>query len=406
MTLRMIELFAGIGAQRTALKRLGIEHEAVAISEIDKHAIATYTALHGETPNLGDITKVEHLPDCDLLTYSFPCLRGDMDVTTIKGNKQLKDIVEGDLVMTRSGRYEVVTGTRCTGRRDVVNVKTVEGNVVCTPEHMILTRLLIPGEEPILTEPYWCPAVVLTERNYVCMPINTRERIPKLKDMYGVEDTLSDSSLVKKWVEQFDNPKFWKCYGGLVRDNRLLHISNSLIPQYVQDLPKEHLRAFLEGYLGMECVEGKYDTWLSAGRAMRGLAQAIAKAYNVPVSVKESNRPSYTGYKIKWNMNVPRDKVFIKDGLVWKAVKEVVYAGTALTYDISVDNDPTFVANNILVHNCQDLSIAGHRRGMGRGSNTRSGLLWEVERLLLDKRERERETARGSADGKCRRDYA
>ena len=382
MTLHVIELFAGIGAQRTALERLGIEHEVVAISEIDKYAIATYTALHGETPNLGDITKVEHLPDCDLLTYSFPCLRGDMDVTTIMGNKQIKDIVEGDLVMTRSGRYEVVTGARCTGRREVVNVRTVEGNVICTPEHMILTRLLIPGEEPTLTAPYWCPAGVLTEKNYVCMPINTREHIPTLKDMYGVGDTVSDSSFVKKWVEQFDNPKFWKCYGGLVRDNRLLHVSNSLIPQYIQDLPKEHLRAFLEGYLGEECVKGKYETWLSAGRAVRGLAQAIAKAYNVPVSVKSSDRLSCSGYKIKWNMSMTRDKVFIEDGMVWKAVKEVVHADTALTYDISVENDPTFVANNILVHNCTDLSMAGNRKGMARGSGTRSGLLWEVERLL------------------------
>ena len=31
---------------------------------------------------------------------------------------------------------------------------------------------------------------------------------------------------------------------------------------------------------------------------------------------------------------------------------------------------------------CQDLSIAGKQRGMEKGSGTRSGLLWEVERLL------------------------
>ncbi len=31
---------------------------------------------------------------------------------------------------------------------------------------------------------------------------------------------------------------------------------------------------------------------------------------------------------------------------------------------------------------CQDLSVAGYRRGMAKGNNTRSGLLWEVERLL------------------------
>ena len=33
---------------------------------------------------------------------------------------------------------------------------------------------------------------------------------------------------------------------------------------------------------------------------------------------------------------------------------------------------------------CQDLSLSGRQKGMKRGSGTRSGLLWEVERLLLE----------------------
>ena len=33
---------------------------------------------------------------------------------------------------------------------------------------------------------------------------------------------------------------------------------------------------------------------------------------------------------------------------------------------------------------CQDLSVAGKQRGMTKGSGTRSGLLWEVERLLKE----------------------
>jgi site-specific DNA-cytosine methylase len=35
----MIELFAGIGSQTQALKNAGIEHESVAIAEIDKYAL-------------------------------------------------------------------------------------------------------------------------------------------------------------------------------------------------------------------------------------------------------------------------------------------------------------------------------------------------------------------------------
>ncbi len=36
---------------------------------------------------------------------------------------------------------------------------------------------------------------------------------------------------------------------------------------------------------------------------------------------------------------------------------------------------------------CQDLSIAGKQRGMGKETNTRSGLLWQVERLLNETKE-------------------
>lgn len=58
-----------------ALRNLGIEHEVVAISEFDKYADASYQAIHGETWNMGDITKidVDDVPDHDLFTYSFPC---------------------------------------------------------------------------------------------------------------------------------------------------------------------------------------------------------------------------------------------------------------------------------------------------------------------------------------------
>ena len=71
--LRLIELFAGIGSQTQALTNIGITHRVVAISEIDKYAIQSYEAMHGIANNLGDIRKIEELPDADLWTYSFPC---------------------------------------------------------------------------------------------------------------------------------------------------------------------------------------------------------------------------------------------------------------------------------------------------------------------------------------------
>lgn len=71
--LKVIELFAGVGSQTQALKNIGVEHEVVGIAEIDKYAISSYMQLHGDTPLLGDISKIDRLPDADLWTYSFPC---------------------------------------------------------------------------------------------------------------------------------------------------------------------------------------------------------------------------------------------------------------------------------------------------------------------------------------------
>ena len=44
--LRLLELFAGVGAQRRALDRLGIEYKSVGISEISSPAIRAYEQIH------------------------------------------------------------------------------------------------------------------------------------------------------------------------------------------------------------------------------------------------------------------------------------------------------------------------------------------------------------------------
>ena len=71
--IKVITLFSGIGSQEMALRNLGIDYEVIGISEIDKFAIKSYEAIHGKVHNFGDISKIEELPYCDLLTYSFPC---------------------------------------------------------------------------------------------------------------------------------------------------------------------------------------------------------------------------------------------------------------------------------------------------------------------------------------------
>ena len=79
--LRLIELFAGIGAQAKALTNLGIQYEHWGVCEWDKYAIQSYNAVHGTNFEPSDITKLTakdlNIIDTEhynyLLTYSFPC---------------------------------------------------------------------------------------------------------------------------------------------------------------------------------------------------------------------------------------------------------------------------------------------------------------------------------------------
>ena len=50
--------------------------------------------------------------------------------------------------------------------------------------------------------------------------------------------------------------------------------------------------------------------------------------------------------------------------------------------DLGIENTKKYTYVMTYSFPCTDLSLAGKRAGMEKGSNTRSGLLWEVERLL------------------------
>ena len=56
--LRLIELFAGIGAQAKALENLGVPFEHYRICEFDKYAVVSYNAVHGTNFEPSDITKI------------------------------------------------------------------------------------------------------------------------------------------------------------------------------------------------------------------------------------------------------------------------------------------------------------------------------------------------------------
>lgn len=72
--MRIIELFAGIGACSKALENIGIDLEIVDAVEIDKYAIQSFNAIHKTNFNSKDISKFEKIyNDIDIITHGSPC---------------------------------------------------------------------------------------------------------------------------------------------------------------------------------------------------------------------------------------------------------------------------------------------------------------------------------------------
>ena len=81
MIIKSIDLFAGVGGLRLglekALKKLGLRHECVLYSEINKHCQITYEKNFDPTKLIEDIKSVKdinlQIPNHDILLAGFPC---------------------------------------------------------------------------------------------------------------------------------------------------------------------------------------------------------------------------------------------------------------------------------------------------------------------------------------------
>jgi len=186
-TLKVVELFAGIGAARKALKNLGVNHSSI-ISEIDERAARSYMAVHGDTPNLGNISDVEQLPECDLLTYGFPC----QDIS-VAGHQRGFNKNSG----TRSGLlWEVQRLLDCSPPPKIMileNVKAITGDKFRKPLNAYIQSLAERG--------YTSSWRVLNSRDFG-IPQN-RERFFMVSCLNGVHFQFPKGHTLKTCLKDF-----------------------------------------------------------------------------------------------------------------------------------------------------------------------------------------------------------
>lgn len=96
--------------------------------------------------------------------------------------------------------------------------------------------------------------------------------------------------------------------------------------------------------------------------------KGISNNYSTPMTYDQIKRKGE-----KWCRNTFNNII---------ATRNLVNIQKVSAYDLDITDTENYIYLLTYSFPCQDLSLAGKGKGMSKGSGTRSGMLWEVERLL------------------------
>ena len=153
---------------------------------------------------------------------------------------------------------------------------------------------------------------------------------------------------------------------------------NKNIPHWILNLPIEMLRTFLDGYMsGDGCyTNSNYKATTISKKLAMGLCLCIAKVYGVGARIYKTKRKKKTviegrivnqkdSYEVVFTKEKRKQTNYVAiDNIIWlpvRAIKKLDYP--AQVYNLEVENDNSYTANNAIVHNCQDFSVAGKQKG-------------------------------------------
>lgn len=174
------------------------------------------------------------------------------------------------------------------------------------------------------------------------------------------------------------------------------------VPGFILSAELELQKAFLDGYMfGDGCYIKKIKKYQasSVSREMAyGICQLVLNVHNELPSMT-LHAPSKTKmlegrvvnqrpyYQIRWILEKSRERFSheVQSKIVIKVISNETRKSREPVYNIGVREDESYTVGNIIVHNCQDFSIAGKRKGMG---GDRSSLIAEAIRLIDECRPR------------------
>ena len=384
------------------------------------------------TKNLGSITNIhaKHLGIKDqdefsyLLTYSFPCGLPGTKVKVEDGYKDIEDIKVRDKVLTHNNQYKSVKTKMVRVSPDYYQIK-----VLGYPE------LKLTGEHPLYIlrdgKVEWIKVKDLKTTDKVCFNINKEskrinydDKILWLLGRYTADGHINkysyysvNFSVAFKKEEEFLThipdemlPRFKK-FKKKIWDYRIadkefqslckecgIGAKNKRVPQWILDAPVEQARCFLDGYLsgdGHTRTDRTHPVTMfctTSKELFLGLQTLIAKVYGVICScyIRRDNRKETFNdtYNCQFPVSGKSPEQERIGSQIFTPIRDISYINAETpVYNFEVEDDNSYTCENIVVHNCQDISLAGQQRGFDKGSGTRSALLWECERILRECKE-------------------
>lgn len=348
-------LFSGVGGFELGGHLAGIEPRW--LSEIEPFALlVTHKRLPG-VKQYGDVCKLKgaELEPVDIITFGFPCFPKGTLVLTEDGYVPIEEIEIGMKVLTHKGRWRKVTATGAKQGETVV-LKGNHYGLECTPNHPIYS-IDETGKKT------WIPAGEMEGRQWA---------VPKSVESLPMPEISEEALYI----------------GGrrLCKEPEPRDLFGRTLPGWVFGMGESLRASLLRGILASDgcIVEGNACEIRTESKSQAESIRLLAEIQGYATAVHESGMYVVT-------LTHSEHKTDEHHG--WYRVREIQPTHeTKVVYNLTVEEDNSYVADGIVVHNCQSVSISGRREGLkhiehGGEKTTRSGLFYEAIRIIKEMRE-------------------
>lgn len=326
-----ISLFSGMGGDTLGIERSG--GKVVAFNEFDKHAISCHLlnfpdAKLIENPTKQkkdkDRTNIQLIPNdtfaayqnsVDLIFAGHPCFVAGTKVLTQNGYKDIQEVELEDKLLTHMGKFQKILNLQrkqYAGTLYKIRAKYHHQHIVCTEEHPFYVREKVKKWNPVKNNydmtyktPEWIHAKGITKEHMLGMVVNTKTIIPDVKTLTTSEE--------------------WYAEG----------YAASYIPEWVQDAPIDLVKMFVKGF-----------------ESSLGFNESI-KNCDIQYSLQ----------RLYLKMGQQDDSTFIEGEYAWFSINDIdtCQVEDESVYNFEVEQDNSYIVENVIVHNCQGFSQGGKK---------------------------------------------